>query len=66
MTHLLLRDCTACGDVRAFETPDCIDGHGTDCPDLACVECGEALFIGFPCAQLDGDAESIDRIAPAA
>jgi len=27
--------------------PPCEDGHGLDCLDLACVECGHAIIVGF-------------------
>lgn len=40
------RDCASCGHERAFETPICADGHGADCPDLACTACGAALQVG--------------------
>lgn len=38
--------CSACGDERAFERPPCLDGHGADCPEYACVDCGYAVFLG--------------------
>lgn len=38
--------CAACGGERAFETPDCRDGH-VDCPERACVVCGAALVVGW-------------------
>lgn len=38
--------CSTCGDESSFEQPLCIDGHGPDCPELACVECGTAILIG--------------------
>lgn len=41
-----LRWCSGCRAEQAFEVPPCDDGHGTDCPDLACVECGTALVVG--------------------
>lgn len=31
-----------------FEQPPCPDGHGAECPERACVECGEAVLIGGP------------------
>jgi hypothetical protein len=40
------RWCAACTDVTAFEAPPCHDGHGSDCPDLACVECGLGVVAG--------------------
>lgn len=39
-------DCPTCGDERAFEAPECLDGHATDCPDLACTSCGTAVVLG--------------------
>ena len=42
----IVRFCTTCrGDVF-FEQPDCLDGHA-DCPEWVCVECGDALLLGF-------------------
>ena len=38
--------CPECSDERDFETPPCEDGHGADCLDLACVECGFAIVVG--------------------
>jgi hypothetical protein len=41
--------CTTCRAESAFEQPDCIDdhGHGVDCPEWACVVCGEAVVVAF-------------------
>jgi hypothetical protein len=41
--------CTTCRADMAFEQPDCLDdhGHGVDCPEWACVGCGEAVVVGF-------------------
>ena len=50
-TRLLpTRHCPCCGDERAFETPPCVDGHGTDCDcgELACRDCGAALLVNPP------------------
>jgi DNA-directed RNA polymerase subunit RPC12/RpoP len=43
---IIIRQCSACGDERSFEQPPCVEGHGEDCPELACVECGMAIIIG--------------------
>ena len=40
------RWCGDCQDDRFFEVPPCEDGHGGDCLDLACVECGAAVVVG--------------------
>ena len=42
-TQLLL--CPSCGDERVFEAPPCVDGHGHDCPELACRDCGSAVLV---------------------
>ncbi|WP_250290849.1 hypothetical protein, partial [Frankia sp. CiP1_Cm_nod1] len=44
--ELIFLICPRCGDERGFEQPPCADGHGVDCPDRACVDCGTALFVG--------------------
>ena len=47
--HLLgmdIRWCGDCKDERTFEMPPCEDGHGDDCLDLACGECGFAIVLG--------------------
>ncbi len=41
-----LRWCPECSDERAFEMPPCEDGHGLDCLDLACSDCGFAIVVG--------------------
>ena len=41
-----VRWCAECRDERPFETPPCEDGHGLDCLDLACVDCGLAIVVG--------------------
>jgi len=43
-----LRPCPSCGEERAFETPPCADGHGADCAELACRDCGAALLVDPP------------------
>ncbi|CNE49059.1 Uncharacterised protein [Mycobacterium tuberculosis] len=40
--------CSTCGDERVFEQPPCPDGHGAECPERACVECGAAVLVGPP------------------
>ncbi len=42
----LTRQCPCCGVERTFETPPCADGHGADCAELACLDCGTALLLG--------------------
>jgi hypothetical protein len=40
------RWCGSCGEETVFEPPPCVDGHGPDCPELLCVDCGLAVVIG--------------------
>ena len=40
------RWCPECADERPFEMPPCEDGHGADCLDLACVDCGFGIVVG--------------------
>jgi len=46
LDQLVRRFCPECADERPFERPECLDGHGADCPERACVECGTAILIG--------------------
>ena len=48
VTEALTRHCITCGRERPFTQPPCLDRHGNDCPEWACVQCGEALLIGIP------------------
>lgn len=42
----IVRFCTTCRGDAPFEQPGCIDGHA-DCPEWVCVECGDAVLVGF-------------------
>lgn len=44
---VVLRWCTTCAAETTFEQPVCDDNHGADCPEWSCVECGDALLLGF-------------------
>jgi len=47
--------CEECAEVRDFEQPPCLDGHGADCDEWVCTGCGSALLIAsFPAVQLRG------------
>jgi len=46
MTTPQLLFCPDCAADRSFESPGCQDGHGLDCLELACVECGAAVLLG--------------------
>jgi hypothetical protein len=47
-SELLLLYCPTCARESLAETPPCPDGHGDECPDKACVECGTALVLDAP------------------
>lgn len=40
------RWCSECRQETAFDAPPCEDGHGLDCFDLACADCGTAVVLG--------------------
>jgi len=41
--------CDICAGPRPYEQPPCRDHDHCDCPEWACVSCGDALVIGlFP------------------
>lgn len=40
------RWCADCGDEQVFVQPECVDGHGADCPEWACSACGAAYLVG--------------------
>lgn len=41
------RYCACCGEVCGFEHVSCQDGHGAECPEFCCVECGAAVLVGI-------------------
>lgn len=47
---MLLLPCPECCDERPFEQPvyadgSCEDGHGLDCPEWLCSDCGYGMWI---------------------
>ena len=38
--------CRNCAGRTTFEQPPCPDGHGQDCPEWYCTECGAATIVG--------------------
>jgi hypothetical protein len=44
---LTWRWCPDCGTERPFERPGCVDGHGPDCSDRVCTECGLVVVVGL-------------------
>ncbi|MEJ5913196.1 hypothetical protein [Pseudokineococcus sp. 1T1Z-3] len=39
-------DCAVCGRDVPHELVECLDGHGEDCPDRVCTDCGSVLVVG--------------------
>ena len=37
--------CTSCSRDRSFEQPVCAEGHGADCPEWFCLDCGCAVVL---------------------
>jgi hypothetical protein len=37
--------CPVCHRLCALEAPTCANGHGSECPERLCTECGAALFV---------------------
>lgn len=66
VSHLVLRDCSTCGEQRAFEALVCADGHGGDCPELACIDCGEAVVVAILDFDVATKAETPLPVAVAA
>ncbi|KJE24733.1 hypothetical protein FF36_00736 [Frankia torreyi] len=58
--HIVLT-CAECGEERPFEQPPCADGHGADCPEWACTECGAAVLVGP--VQPGGEVPPVARSA---
>jgi hypothetical protein len=57
-----LQWCPECADERPFEMPPCEDGHGADCLDLACLDCGFAIVVGV---LVDSGTEAVAELAAA-
>jgi hypothetical protein len=61
MSTVITAYCAGCRAEREFEAPPCAEGHGDDCPDLACVECGLAMFAFID--ESRGSARGRTRVA---
>ena len=61
--YTVVRWCSGCAADVAFEQPGCLDGHEGDCPEWVCVECGDALLIGFSLAEPAGTAVPTSNVA---
>lgn len=42
---LTMHWCVACGGERDFDQPLCTDGHGPECPEWFCLDCGYAVVL---------------------
>jgi hypothetical protein len=51
--------CPTCAGSRPVEQPPCLDGHGAQCPERACVDCGTALLVPTAAALV-----AVSRSAP--
>jgi hypothetical protein len=51
VTFMAVQWCTTCRCDQGFEQPVCDEGHGTDCPEWFCVECGHAVVLMTPRAD---------------
>jgi hypothetical protein len=59
----IVRFCATCrGDVSFEQLPDCVDGHA-DCPEWVCVECGDAVLLGFASPQRVARAHPTSHVA---
>ncbi|MGH3658757.1 MAG: hypothetical protein ACRDUA_19045 [Micromonosporaceae bacterium] len=63
--HLVTLTCPSCGEDRPFQRPPCLDGHGGDCPEWTCVDCGTALLTGELTGSSAGSV-AVQRTAPVA
>lgn len=63
MTSFLVLFCHDCADERPFEQPECVDGHGADCIEWCCTECGGAVLVGMIVAEPAPDAQAVGNAA---
>jgi hypothetical protein len=60
---MVVRYCSVCDAVRAFERVPCGDGHGSDCPELVCIECGYVAVVGLVEDLLPVDGALVRSVA---
>lgn len=46
--------CSVCARVTLVEPVPCADGHGADCPEVICVECGYVAVVGLVLDEMPG------------
>ncbi len=52
--------CRNCARTTEFEQPPCRDGHGADCPEWYCTQCGAATIVG---RDFIADSRGADALA---
>lgn len=58
--------CDVCEGTALFDAPPCVDGHGTDCPELICTDCGSAMLVSafaVPVTRLTARRQAARRAA---
>jgi hypothetical protein len=64
VTELIVLWCRECHAERSFEQLQCLEGHGNDCTEWLCVDCGFAVIVGDLVVETpDAAAISSDRAA---
>jgi hypothetical protein len=61
--YVVVRFCSTCQDDVLFEQPGCVDGHDLDCPEWVCVECGDAVLVGFSLPEPVSAVHPISHVA---
>jgi len=46
-----------------FEQPGCADDHEADCPEWTCVQCGDAVLVGFSLPERTAVSHPISSVA---
>jgi hypothetical protein len=59
----VVRFCSICLADVGFEQPDCLDDHGLDCPEWVCVQCGDAVLVGFSLPETERALHPTSHVA---
>ena len=60
---VVVRWCATCQDDVMFEQPGCPDEHGGDCPEWTCVQCGEAVLVGYSLPERAAGNSAVSSVA---